>query len=961
MHKRTRVMAWAILLLLPVWAWAGTTGKISGKVTDQNTRQGLPGVNVMIEGTLIGAVTDLEGEFAILNVPPGVHTVAAKMIGYQSMRQTNVKVTIDLTTALNFQLSSTVVDINETVTVVAERPLVRKDVTSSHAVVATEDIQAMPVENFGQVLTLQAGVVQGSGGELHIRGGRSGEVRYMVDGISVTDPYNSGMALSIENEAIQEMEFVSGTFNAEYGQAMSGIVNIVTKEGSKKYTGEVVAYGGDYLSTDKKLYDHIDKVDPLSNKDLRANFSGPLPFSRERVTFFVSGRALDSEGYLYGQNRFAISDSNDFNNTGARLQESGDGRLVAMNPYRKFSGQWKLAYNLTSNLKLTLGGLADWSEGQSYSHKWKYTPDGRPTSWGWGYNNVFTLTHTLSPKTFYSFRYSNFYNAGKSYVFEDPLDSRYVSSDRLNASSGYRFYAGGVSLGHSYRYTMSHIGKFEITSQVSKIHQLKAGAEFERNKLFGDSYSLQIDQSTNWLPKIPDVALAAHDRYVRKPHQFSGFLQDKIELRDMIVNLGLRFEYFEPNADVATDLSDPSIWVPNKYESAWAVQGSDTMLVKIPYRLDPVSGAKTYIDPNTGKPMDGTIPDGYLAAVIGGERIKLKSRAAIISPSSRQPLAQGGQMNWFEPGKAKYQLSPRIGIAFPITERGVIHFSYGHFLQIPAYSYLYANPDFEVAAGLSSTMGNANLEPQRTVSYEIGLQQQLTEDLGINITGFYKDVRNLLGTRIIETYAAGDRYALYVNRDYGNVRGITLTLDKRYSSLLSAKLDYTYSIAEGNASDPEATFYLTASDVEPEKQLISLDWDQRHTLNGSVNIGIPNNWNVSFITQLGSGLPYTPEFRGTRTAFENAGRKPSQFNIDMRAHKMFNMSGLRFGLYLVVYNLLDRRNEDYVYGDTGRATYSLIPTYTPESRGPNTLAEYLRRPDYYSSPREIKAGLSVGF
>ncbi len=459
MHKRTRVMAWAILLLLPVWAWAGTTGKISGKVTDQNTRQGLPGVNVMIEGALIGAVTDLEGEYAILNVPPGVHTVAAKMIGYQSMRQTNVKVTIDLTTALNFQLSSTVVDINETVTVVAERPLVRKDVTSSHAVVATEDIQAMPVENFGQVLTLQAGVVQGSGGELHIRGGRSGEVRYMVDGISVTDPYNSGMALSIENEAIQEMEFVSGTFNAEYGQAMSGIVNIVTKEGSKKYTGEVVAYGGDYLSTDKKLYDHIDRIDPLSNKDLRANFSGPLPFSKDRVTFFVSGRALDSEGYLYGQNRFAISDSNDFNNTGAPWQESGDGKLVAMNPYRKFSGQWKLAYNLTSNLKLTLGGLADWSEGQSYSHKWKYTPDGRPTGWGWGYNNVFTLTHTVSPKTFYSFRYSNFYNAGKSYVFEDPLDPRYVSAERLNASSGYRFYAGGVSLGHSYRYTMSHIGK----------------------------------------------------------------------------------------------------------------------------------------------------------------------------------------------------------------------------------------------------------------------------------------------------------------------------------------------------------------------------------------------------------------------------------------------------------------------------------------------------------------------
>ncbi len=950
-----------LLMILPALLFAGTTGKISGKVTDQNTREGLPGVNILVENTMLGAVTDVNGDYAILNIPPGIYSVAAKIIGYQAMRQTEVKVTIDLTTQLNFNLSSTVVDINETVTVVAERPLVRKDVTSSHAVVATEDIKQMPVENFNQVLTLQAGVVKDSDGAMHIRGGRSGEVRYMVDGISVTDPYNSGMALSVENEAIQEMEFVSGTFNAEYGQAMSGIVNIVTKEGGRKYSGEVVGYMGDYISTDTQLYDHIDDVTPLSNQDLRINLSGPVPFTNDKLTFFVSGRALDQEGYLYGQRRFAIADSNDFSQAVFRMQQSGDGALVAMNPYRKFSGQWKLGYNLSNNIKVTLGGLADWSRSQSYSHKWKYTPDGRPTGWGWGYNNVFTWTHTLNPTTFYSVRYSNFYNAGKSYVFEDPYDSRYVSADRLTASSGYRFYAGGVSLGHSYRYTLSHIAKFEMTSQVTKIHQVKAGAEFETDKLFGDYFTIQIDQSTNWQPKVPDVALAAHDRYVRKPRQFSGFIQDKIELRDMIVNVGMRFEYFDPNAELPTDMSDPSLWVPNRFESVWAIQGQDTMLVKIPYRLNTATGEKTYIDPNTGKPMNGQIPEGYLAAVIGGERIKLSSSAAIIDPNTGRPLQQGGSTNWFKKASAKYQLSPRIGIAFPITERGVIHFSYGHFLQIPAFSYLYNNPEFEVVSGLSSTMGNANLEPQRTVSYEIGLQQQLTQDLGLNISAFYKDVRNLLGTQIIETLAAGDRYALYINRDYGNVRGITLTLDKRYSNLISAKLDYTYSIAEGNASDPEATFYNTANDIEPEKQLVALDWDQRHTANGSVNIGIPNNWNISFIAQLGSGLPYTPEFRGTRTAFENAGRKPYRFNVDLRCHKMFTWYKMHFGLYFVVYNIFDRRNEDYVYGDTGRATYSLIPTYTPESSGPNTLSEYLRRPDYYSSPREVKVGFSVGF
>jgi outer membrane receptor for ferrienterochelin and colicin len=334
-------------------------------------------------------------------------------------------------------------------------------------------------------------------------------------------------------------------------------------------------------------------------------------------------------------------------------------------------------------------------------------------------------------------------------------------------------------------------------------------------------------------------------------------------------------------------------------------------------------------------------------------------------------LTQGeitkGSMKWFEATQPKYQISPRIGIAYPITDRGVIHVSYGYFLQIPNYSYLYTNPEFEVTLGSSgSLMGNADLKPQKTISYEIGLQQQIAENIAIDITGFYKDIRNLLGTEIFKTYSQ-DFYALYTNRDYGNVRGITVALKKRYSNYISGALDYTYSVAEGNASDPNTAYYDKLNERDPEKQLIYLDWDQTHTINMSLNISKPQNWGISFVAQYGSGLPYTPTqagiqgFQNLQTVFENSGRKPANFNIDVRMHKDIVYNNLRFSLFCNVYNLLDRRNERYVYSDTGSAEYSLLQLRTTDQPGPNSVTEYFTRPYYYSAPRSIRLGLAVSF
>ena len=210
---------------------SGTTGKLAGRVTDKSSGAALVGVNVIVEGTARGSATDANGDYFILQLSPGTYSVRFSMIGYQPLVMNNVRVRIDLTTTLDGELQESSVDMDEIV-VQADRPMIQTDVTYSQANISSEEVEMLPVEEFEDILSLQAGVVA-TGGEIHVRGGRGGEISYMVDGITVTDPYNLSMAVEIENNSIQELQFISGTFNAEYGQAMSGIVNIKLKEESR--------------------------------------------------------------------------------------------------------------------------------------------------------------------------------------------------------------------------------------------------------------------------------------------------------------------------------------------------------------------------------------------------------------------------------------------------------------------------------------------------------------------------------------------------------------------------------------------------------------------------------------------------------------------------------------------------------------------------------------------------------
>ena len=258
------------------FAFAGITGKLSGIITSKDTGERLIGANVIIEETTLGAATDENGNYFILQSPPGTYTVRGTMIGYQTLILNDVRIKVDLTTALDGALPESAVSMDEVV-VQAERPMIQTDVTYSQANISSEEVEMLPVEEFEDVLALQAGVVM-TGGEIHVRGGRGGEISYMIDGITVTDPYNSGMAVEIENNAIQELQFISGTFNAEYGQAMSGIVNIITKDGDySKFSGSVSTSTGDYHSADNTLFPQLDiQHSAISDKKVFQGYTSDL-------------------------------------------------------------------------------------------------------------------------------------------------------------------------------------------------------------------------------------------------------------------------------------------------------------------------------------------------------------------------------------------------------------------------------------------------------------------------------------------------------------------------------------------------------------------------------------------------------------------------------------------------------------------------------------------------------------
>jgi len=882
------------LFFASIVIYGGTTGKLVGKVIDKKSREPLPLVNITIEGTNLGGSTDIEGNYIILNIPPGRYNVKYQFVGYKPVVVSNVIISIDLTTVQNVEMEESTIALEEVV-VRANVYGIQKDVTSSQAKVTADEINNLPVVELNDVLQLQAGVTKGAGGEFHIRGGRTTEIAYWVNGVSITDAFDNSRGIDIDNSSIQELQVISGTFNAEYGQALSGIVNVVTKEGGRKFDGNIKLYSSDYLSNFTEYFTGIDKFNPFTNYNLQGSLSGPIPLTNDKLTFFSNLRYTYDDGYLYGIRKFNPDGS------------QGDGKLVPMNYSKRLLGQLNLSFFPSSSIKMNAELLYSTNNYKDYNHFFKLNPDGDVKKFNKSYNATFTLTHTLSSKSFYVLKVSNFFRDFNEKLYDDPYDPRYLHPDSLR-TVGYAFASKGTNLHRYFRTTNSLIGKLDFTSQITDKHMIKFGIEGRWHKLKVDDYNLEPLRVNGipvepFVPSIPEENTPNRTKYSNSPVEFSAYIQDKIEYESVIINIGLRLDYFDSKGKVLVDPTDPNINLP------------------------------------------------------------LRSELANLSLQEREPY-------FYKNASPKWAIGPRFGIAYPISDKGVLHFSYGQFLQIPTFQYLFnLGPYYVPNTGSSyGPYGNPDLKPQSTTMYEIGFRQELFENFTVDLTTFYRDIRNwitagpLIMTRNLVSYST------YINKDYSNVKGITLNVNKRFSNHYSIDLNYTYQVAEGSNSNPEDEFYAQLGNNEPTLYLIPLDWDQRHLLNLSIFVG-DVDWGISFISRYGTGLPYTPSItqytadRGITSGLQrNSRRRPNQYVFDLRLHKTFKISVFDMTAFLNVFNLFDTKVVVNVYGDTGKADYTTEGRnigYDPHR--PNTVEEYLRYPTNYGEPRLVQFGIELSF
>ncbi len=923
---------WLLLVLILTVSelFAGTTGKIAGRVTDAKTGEGIPFANVIIEGTTLGAATNLEGYYTIINVPPGTYTVRASVVGYETKVVTNVRVNIDLTTRLDFELREKTVELEQEVVVTATRPLIQKDLTASTSVVGSDLISELPVTEVRDVLTLQAGVVV-SGGGIHVRGGRSGQLLYQIDGVTITDAYDNSTVIDVGTNAIQELQVISGAFNAEYGQAMSGVVNIVTKDGDNNFTGNVQLYSGDYLSNRRNIFMNIDNINPLSVQNFDISLSGPI--IKNNLFFFTNARYYYNEGHLYGKRIFRPTDvTRQISPDSFIVQATGDGAFVPMNPNKRLFFQSKLTQRITSTLRVSYNFIYDYQNYKDYDDFQRLNPDNNLNRFRKGYSNTVSINHAISNWTFYQLNFSYFFKDYRHYLYKDiytgdsTRPTLYVDNDLIQ-NPPYSFSTGGTNTSRFVRNTGTYSARLDWTSQLTQEIGIKFGGEIKQHRIYYENINLQpmLDETGSkvypYNVVIPPLTTNNHDKYLRKPLEGAAYFQTKLEMFNMIVNAGVRLDIFNPDGVVLSDPADPNIY-------------------------DPIKPSNKFFDYNGNGVQDNGEPTKTVE-----DRLKY----------------------WYKKASIKYQISPRIGIAYPITDKGVIHFSYGHFLQLPSYELLYTNPDFElgVGSGNQGLFGNADLKPQKTVKGEIGLQQQIGNDISIDVTMFFEDFRDLIGTQTDEVLVFGGArsYSIYANSDFGFSKGITFRFEKRFSGGLATNLDYTYSITKGNASNPADARNAILGGAAPETFIAPLDWDQTHTLNLVVAYTKPRDYGLSIIANLYSGQPYTPQVnkntRVTQNAFpRNSGRKPSIFNIDLRTYKDIPIRKTTITIFMKIYNLLDSNNPRGVYGDTGDPFFTFGKLEAQKVNPKlyyNTLDDLFTNPGFFSEPRRVEIGISYNF
>lgn len=942
-----------LFVLLPIFTFA-QTGKIVGNITDLENGEPLIGANVLVEGTQLGAASDINGDYLILNVPPGTYTILGKFIGYKTQTISNIKVSVNLTTEVNFSLAPEAYE-TELITVVAPKPLINKNVTNSTSIVRSEDIQNLPIRGVNAVVGTQGGVVS-QGGNLYIRGSRSDAVAFYVDGVLVNNPVFGNARTSMISNAIEEIQVQTGGYSAEFGGANGGIISTQSKAGSSKYNITAEAITDNFTELGKEFLGGF----TYGYSELVLTASGPI---LPNLKFFVAGnnvfqrsRAQFTREYKFlGLFDPQLSKPDTFDVIYEKGYTPGD-----------VDNQYQIQGNLTWELNPLSFKLSSNYRTREYQDGIGWTDLNRKRSVG--LNQDYTLTsslkatHVLGNNAFYDVIVNYF---DDFFLQMDPVFKHNIvlyGDSVANAAVGRQLLRDGANTPslraygftftrndrpwNAYRKqrTQSVGGKTNFLYQLGKNHEFKAGFDFTYYTVrrysiapFGIASNLKAIQDGDKRGIYDRLDNYGYDLFgnktdeepyaPRNPVFGAVYIQDKMEFEDLVLNLGFRFDYIDTDS-------------------------------------------KTFVDPSN-VPFDG---EGLLDL----------SKMVDVDPF--------------------LQVSPRIGFSFPVTDRTVFHAQYGKFIQQSRLRdvYLGQNVASDVIKGgfAESNPVGYGIKPERTTSYEIGFSQQLGENFAFDITGFYKGISNQVQLRPIfaDPDAAHSRYYAFVNGDFATAKGIELKLDLRRSGRVSSSIDYTYSDAKGTGSTPNTAFrtvWQSPTTTPFFPQIISpTTFNQAHK--GAVNVDYrfgdddgPELLGSKFLSRFGANLLFTfsSGFNYTRwdgfanaripTETLNASTTPWTFQLDARLDKSFNVGPVSLNVYLWVINVLNTQNiigvfntsgdaydDGYFASDIGKAQYEGYKNASGIDAAETFKSLYLANiydPGHFGTPRQIRLGIRLDY